>query len=74
MVDVVALESDQVAGSIEVDTPVGVAVAGSGVVSLAVDEVVGDGHTLGGVGSEDNVLATNASSLDYKLIVYLGEI
>lgn len=64
VVDVVALHGDEIAGSVKVDTPVVVAVAGGGVVADSVDEAVGDGHALGGVGAEDDVLAGNASSGD----------
>jgi hypothetical protein len=40
-----------------------VTVASGRVIGDTVDVVVGEGHAAGGVGSEDNVLATNASSL-----------
>lgn len=62
VVDVVALHGDVVVGAIEVDTPVVVAVAGGGVVGGTVDVAVGDGHALGGRGTQDNVLTANASS------------
>lgn len=64
VVDVVALQGDEIAGSVEVDTPVVVAVAGGGVVTDTVDEAVGDGHTLGGIGTEDNVLAADTGGGD----------
>ena len=64
LVDVVALHGDEIAGAVKVDTPVVVAVTGGGVVAGAVDVAVGDGHALGGVGTEDDVLATNAGSGD----------
>lgn len=60
VVDVVALHGDEIAGSVEVDSPVVVTVAGGGVVADTVDEVVGQGHALGGIGTEDDVLASNA--------------
>ena len=63
VVDVVALEGDEVGGSVEVDAPVVVAVAGSRVVRLAVDEAVGDGHAVVGFGAEDDVLAADAGGL-----------
>lgn len=62
MVDVVALHGDVVVGAVKVDTPVVVAVAGGRVVRGTVDVAVGDGHTLGGRGTQDNVLTANASS------------
>lgn len=61
-VDVVALQGDVVVGTVKVDTPVVVAIAGSGVGGGTVDEAVGDGHALGGIGTQDNVLTANASS------------
>lgn len=63
VVDVVALHGDHVGGAVEVDTPVVVAVAGSGVVGLAVDEGVGDGDTVVGLGAEDDVLTADTGSL-----------
>ena len=51
VVDVVALQSDKVTVTIEVNGPVVVGVAGSGVGGDSVDEVVGDGHALGGLGT-----------------------
>lgn len=62
VVDVVALQGDVVVGTVKVDTPVVVAVAGSGVAGGTVDVAVGDGHALGGIGTQDNVLTANASS------------
>ena len=64
LVDVVTLHGDEVARAVKVDTPVVVAVTGGGVVAGAVDEAVGDGHALGGVGTKDNVLATDAGGGD----------
>jgi hypothetical protein len=64
VVDVVALQGDQVVGAVQVDAPVVVAVAGGGVGGVAVDVAVGDGHALGGLGAQDDVLTTDASSLD----------
>lgn len=63
LVDVVALHSNHVARSIQVDTPVVVSVAGSRVVGFTVDEGVADCHAVVGLGSENNVLATNAGGL-----------
>ena len=40
-----------------------VAIAGSGPVTLTVDVVVGQGNAAGGLGSQNDVLTTNASSL-----------
>lgn len=51
VVDVVALHGDKVAVTVEVNSPVVVGVAGSGVGGDSVDEVVGDGHALGGLGT-----------------------
>jgi hypothetical protein len=64
LVDVVTLHGDEIAGSVEVDTPVVVAVTGGRVVAGAVDEAVGDGHALGGAGAEDDVLASDAGGGD----------
>jgi hypothetical protein len=63
VVDVVALHGDHVAGAIQVDTPVVVAVAGGGVVGFTVDVAVGDGDAVVGLGAEDDVLATDTGSL-----------
>ena len=57
--DVVALEGDHVVAAGEIDSPVVVAVAGSGPGGGAVDLVVGDGDTTGSLLAEDNVLAGN---------------
>lgn len=62
VVDVVALQGDVVVGAVKVDTPVVVAVAGGGIAGGTVDIAVGDGHALGGIGTQNNVLTTNASS------------
>lgn len=61
VVDIVALQGDHVAGSIEINAPVCVAVTGSRVVSQTVDVVVGDRDTVVGISSKDDVLAANAS-------------
>lgn len=63
VVDVVALEGDQVVVAIEVDAPVVVAVAGGRVVRFTVDEGVGDGDAVVFLGAEDDVLAADALSL-----------
>lgn len=68
LVQVVALEGDLVASTVEVHVPVVVAVASSRVVRLAVDVVVGDGDTVVGLGTEDVVLATDAGSLEHSLV------
>lgn len=60
VVDVVALQRDVVVGAVQVNSPVVIAVAGGRVTGRAVDVAVGDGHALGGLGAEDNVLAANA--------------
>lgn len=65
MIDIVTLEGDHIAGAIEIDTPVVVAVAGSRVVGFAVDEGVGDGDAVVGFGAQDDVLAADAFSLHY---------
>jgi hypothetical protein len=62
VVNVVALKGDIVVGTVKVDTPVVVAIAGSGVAGGTVDVAVGDGHALGGIGTQDNVLTANAGS------------
>lgn len=62
VVEVVTLHGDHVVGSIKVDTPVVVAVAGSRVVGAAVDEGVGDGDTVVGLGTEDDVLTGDTGS------------
>lgn len=63
VVDVVALEGDEVGVTIKVDTPVGVGVAGSGVLGNTVNVVVGERNTVVGGGTEDVVLATDTGSL-----------
>lgn len=65
VIDVVALHGNQIVGSIEVDAPVVVTVAGSGVVGHTVDVVVGQRNAVGGIGSQNDVLTTNASSLHH---------
>lgn len=67
MVDVVAFQGDQVVGTVEVDGPVVVGVACGGPGGVAVDVAVGDGHALGGLGAQDDVLTTDASSLGYSV-------
>jgi len=62
VVDVVALESDHVVGAGEVQGPVVVAVAGGGPGGGAVDFVVGDGDTVGGVVAENDVLTADLRS------------
>lgn len=64
VVDVVALHGNEIAGSIKVDTPVVVSVAGGGVVAGTVDEAVGDSDTLGGLGAEHDVLARDTGGGD----------
>lgn len=63
VVDVVALQGDEVGVTIEVDTPVGVGVAGCGVVGNTVDVVVGQTDAVVGGGTKDVVLATDTGSL-----------
>lgn len=63
MVDVVVLHGDHVAGSVEVDAPVVVAVAGGRVVGFAVEVVVGDGDAVVLLCAEDDVLAADAGGL-----------
>lgn len=62
VVEVVALQGDHVVRAIKVDTPVVVAVAGSGVVGATVDKGVGDSDTVVGLGTEDNVLTGDTGS------------
>lgn len=62
VVNVVTLHRDVVVGTVQVDSPVVIAVAGGRVTGRAVDVAVGDGHALGGLGTEDNVLSANAGS------------
>lgn len=64
VVDVVTLHGDHIVGTIEVDAPVVVAIAGSRPVAHTVDVVVGQSNAAGGLGSQNDVLTTNASSLD----------
>lgn len=64
VVDVVTLHGNEIAGSIKVDTPVVVSVAGSGVVAGTVDEAVRDSDALGGQGAEHDVLARDTGSGD----------
>lgn len=62
MVNVVTLHRDVVVGTVQVDSPVVIAVAGGRVTGRAIDVAVGNGHTLRGLGAEDNVLSANAGS------------
>lgn len=59
VVDVVALEGDEVGRARQVEGPVVVAVAGGGPRGLAVELVVGDGHAVGGAVAEDDHLAAD---------------
>lgn len=63
VVDVVALESDEIARAIEVDTPVSVAVTCGAVRGDTVKVGVGDGHAVVGAGSEDEVLTADTCGL-----------
>lgn len=63
VVDVVALHGDQVAVAVQVDAPVGVAVAGGGVVGQTVDVVVCQTDAVVAGGAEHVVLATDAGGL-----------
>ncbi|GMF76829.1 unnamed protein product [Aspergillus oryzae] len=62
VVEVVTHHGDHVVGAVKVNTPVVVAVAGSGVVGATVDEGVGDGDTVVGLGTEDDVLTGDTGS------------
>lgn len=64
VVDVVVLEGDQIAGTSEVQSPVVVGIAGSGPGGATVNLAVGDGHTVGGRVTQDNVLTANERGLD----------
>lgn len=64
VVEVVAHKSHHVVGAVEVHTPVVVSVASSGPVGAAVNQVVRDSNAVVGLGTENNVLATNTGSSD----------
>lgn len=70
VVDVVVLHGHQIARSSEVDGPVVVVVALGRPLAVAVNVAVADGHTLVGALSQDNVLATDASSLTKALATH----
>lgn len=59
MVDIVSFHGDEVIGSIKVNAPVVVTIAGCRVGSYSIDVVVGESDTVGGTGSENNVLTAN---------------
>lgn len=61
-VDVVVLEGDEIVGAGEVETPVVVVVAASRPAGGTINLAVGDGDTVAGVVSEDNVLTTDERS------------
>ena len=63
-VDVVVLEGDHVVGTGKVETPVVVVVALGGPVGGTVDLAVGDGNTVAGLVTEDNVLTADERSGD----------
>lgn len=63
VVDVVALEGNQVVGARQVQRPVVVVVAGGGPVGVAIEIVVGDGDAVGGVVAEDEHLAADEGEL-----------
>lgn len=62
VVEVVALKGDHVVAAVQVHAPVVMTVAGGRVVGATIDEGVGDGDAVVGAGSQNDVLATNASS------------
>lgn len=64
MVNVVALESDHVVGSSEVQTPVVVTIASRRPIGLTVDLAVRDSDAVGGILAENNVLPPDAGRLD----------
>lgn len=59
VVHIVVLESDLVASTSEVQVPVVVSVASGRVGGLAIDVGVGDGHAVGSILAQDNVLAAD---------------
>ena len=71
VVDVVALEGDEVVGARQVERPVVVVVAGGGPVGVAVELVVGDGDAVGGAGAEDDHLAADEGELVVIYRVYM---
>lgn len=70
LVQVVTLEGHLVAGTIQVDIPVVVAITSGRPVRFTVDVVVGDGDPVVRLGAEDVVLATDTGSLDDMLISF----
>jgi hypothetical protein len=68
MVDVVALESDQVVATGEVKSPVVTTIAGCGPGGRSVDITVGNSDSAGSKLSKDDVLASNALGLTLKSI------
>lgn len=69
VVDVVALHGDHVVVTVEVDSPVVVAIAGGGVIGDTVNVVVGERDAVVGAGTEDVVLATNTGGLLFVNLV-----
>lgn len=63
VVDVVGLEGDEVVGAVEVETPVGVAVARGRVRGRTVEVAVGDCYARVGRGAEDDLLAADLGDL-----------
>lgn len=63
VVDVVALQGDEVAGTGEVESPVVVTIAGGGPGGDTVELVVGDGDTVRSTVAENNHLATDEGEL-----------
>lgn len=70
MVDVVALEGDHIARTIEIDAPIVVAVTGGRVVRLTVDEGVGDGDAVVGLCTQNNVLTADTCGLFISVRLY----
>jgi hypothetical protein len=68
VVNVVALESDQVVATGEVKSPVVTSIAGCGPGGRSVDIAVGNSDSAGGRLSKDDVLASNALGLKPKSI------
>jgi len=71
VVDVIALHSDHILGSGQVDGPVSVIITSGRVVSGAINVAVRDGNTTRSLGSEDNVLTADTSSLGKGLVSLL---
>lgn len=74
VVDVVALESDEIIRSIEIHTPVSVAITCGTVRGDTIKVGVGDSDAVVGTGSEDEVLTADTSGLYVSVLFSFADL